>query len=166
MPYFKVMLARLVRETATVTVKAKSREYLSQRLDEVYATSDIDDVTEWESDLDWGPDEGSHTLLKEVDPEFQGWIVDLDNNEAVWKTYRDASENSDSDDVDFSIRFEDLADDRVIVRAFLNGDKDNPIIFTADYTWQPDVDQDGNALVFRTREEAASAISKLVKDIK
>lgn len=164
MPYFAVELACIIKQTAQVIVKCKSREELAERLSDVYQIEE--GRAEWSIDGSWGSVEGTHTLLKEVDPDFQGWIVDLDKNEFVWKTYRDASESLDGDDVDFSIRFEDLADDQVIVRAFLNGDRDNPLIFTADYTWQPDVDQDGNALVFRTREEAASAISKLVKDIK
>jgi len=161
MPYFKVMLARLVRETSTVTVKAKSREDLSQRLSEVYELEESEDHGFWEADYDWTPEEGSHIIICKINSGPNRCDIDLDKENIV-----NLDVPSDAVDVDFSIRFEDLADDQVIVRAFLNGDKDSPLIFTADYTWQPDVDQEGNALVFRSREEAASAISKLVKDIR
>ena len=48
---FNVCLGRLVRENATVTVEAKSKEDLQDRLHEVYDKYDGDG---WVPDTEWG----------------------------------------------------------------------------------------------------------------
>ena len=63
MKEFEVCLGRLVRETATVVVEAKSRRDLKSRLSEVYEAYDGD----WEPDTEWGCQESdSHAILGEA----------------------------------------------------------------------------------------------------
>jgi hypothetical protein len=63
MEKFEVCLGRLVRETATVVVEAKSRRDLESRLSEVYEAYDGD----WDPDTEWGCQESdSHAVLGEA----------------------------------------------------------------------------------------------------
>jgi hypothetical protein len=59
MPKFKVVLGRLVRETASVIVEAPSLDELEGRLSEVYRRYDGD----WAPDVEWGCEESdSHAV--------------------------------------------------------------------------------------------------------
>jgi len=61
MPKFNVQLARIVRETALVVVEAPSREELDVRLAEAYEACSED--LEWEPDVCWGCEEGTHMIV-------------------------------------------------------------------------------------------------------
>lgn len=65
MPKFSVQVAMLVRETRTVIVDAPSFEVLESRLDDVYELAC--ELDEWVSDVEWGCDEGTHTIIGESD---------------------------------------------------------------------------------------------------
>lgn len=61
MPKFRVQLAQLIRETATVVVEAPSLVDLKSRLSEVYDMEAGE--SDWEIDCNWGTDEGTHQVL-------------------------------------------------------------------------------------------------------
>ena len=63
MAKFRVKLAQLVRETATVIVEIPDDQKLElrRRLSEVYEKEAGE--ANWEIDADWGTDEGSHYVL-------------------------------------------------------------------------------------------------------
>ena len=62
MPKFKVMLARLSRETRIVEVYADSKESIDLR--DVYSEKGADEEG-WEADVDWGVEEGTHVVLED-----------------------------------------------------------------------------------------------------
>jgi hypothetical protein len=59
MTKFRVTLGRLVRESASIVVSAKSKKDLEARLHEVYEAYDGD----WSPDVEWGCNESDcHTV--------------------------------------------------------------------------------------------------------
>lgn len=159
MPYFKVMLARLVRETATVTVKAKSGEDLSERLSEVYERDKSEDQGVWESDYDWTPEEESHIIIDEIEQELRGRYIDLDKEDdekSDWK----ASLPATALENEVTIYFDEYDNGHVILLAALKG---AVMVFDADHDWVPVEQCDGNAVIFGSKEEASKHIVSLVK---
>ena len=159
MPYFKVMLARLVRETATVVVKAKSREDLSERLSEVYERDEYEDQVFWEADYDWTPEEGTHIIIDEIKPEPRGCDIDLDkedDEESDWKSSIPATALEN----EVTIYFDEYDNGHVILLAALKG---SVMVFDADHNWVPVEQCDGNAVIFGSKEEASKHIVSLVK---
>jgi len=65
--HFTVTLARLVRETVTLTVEATSEEELKARLSEVYEGAEPNLDGHWVTDYEWGAEEGTHDLGDEVE---------------------------------------------------------------------------------------------------
>jgi hypothetical protein len=68
--YLKVTLGRLVRETATVMVKVLDEAGGDEIAACIYST--IDDELEWEPDVTWGADEGTHTHEQITEAEAEG----------------------------------------------------------------------------------------------
>lgn len=62
MAKFQVTLARLVRETKTITVEAASEDEI-----DTAALYEKDDGTDFEPDMEWGADEGTHSIIKRED---------------------------------------------------------------------------------------------------
>lgn len=63
MPKFRVMMSRMVRETSEFLVEAATVEEAKGKAQEAY---DSNEVTDWESDPEWGEEEGTHYV---VDPQ-------------------------------------------------------------------------------------------------
>lgn len=63
MAKFRVTLARLVRETKTIEVEAESAEAIDTE-----ALYEEDDGTDFEADMEWGAEEGTHHVLPMVAP--------------------------------------------------------------------------------------------------
>lgn len=59
----RVTIARLVRETATVTVRYPKGMDKQELAHTVYEETDPD----WEADVSWGADEGTHTVATTED---------------------------------------------------------------------------------------------------
>ncbi len=59
---FKVTLARLLRQTVTLIVEAESEADID--LKEIYCEHDEEN---WEDDISWGCEPGTHTVVGEVD---------------------------------------------------------------------------------------------------
>ena len=77
---FKVELARLVRETRVVVVEATTQEELQERLSEVYDLDD--DLGEWKDDVEWGCDEGTHTIIGTDNSEGECHLITLPKEES------------------------------------------------------------------------------------
>jgi hypothetical protein len=75
--HFTVTLGRLVREQLTITVEADSREDLEAKLNEVYEKAGDAHDGEWDTDYEWGADEGTHTVDEEVPVVEDGKILKL-----------------------------------------------------------------------------------------
>jgi hypothetical protein len=67
---YTVTLARLVRETLTVTVDADSREEVEASVEALYEL----DLDGWEPDLEWGPEEGTHHVSDGVEVDRLGEV--------------------------------------------------------------------------------------------
>ena len=63
---FYVEVAMLVRETRVVVVEAPDKETLERKLGDVYEVA-CEHLGDWQSDADWGCEEGTHTIIGEVD---------------------------------------------------------------------------------------------------
>lgn len=60
MPTFKAVLARLVRENATISIEATTIEEAKAKAQAVY---DNDEADTWEPDFEWGAEEGTHHIV-------------------------------------------------------------------------------------------------------
>ena len=68
--YFKVELARLIREIRTVVVEAKNEDELGERLSDVY--NNDQEIGGWEEDTEWGVEEGTHDIIGVVTDPVEG----------------------------------------------------------------------------------------------
>ena len=66
MKKFYVEVAMLVRETRVVVVEAPDEETLERHLSDVYEVA-AEALGDWVSDAEWGCEEGTHTIVGEVD---------------------------------------------------------------------------------------------------
>jgi hypothetical protein len=87
MPKFHVQISQLVRETATVVVEASSLEELEKRLGDVYNAADNEFEPDWEFDMWWSADEGTHCVIDEAPADIVVDYVledveDVENEEA------------------------------------------------------------------------------------
>lgn len=63
---FRVVFARLVRETATVVVEAESRQHVLDNLGDLFERIDSSDLCDrYENDQFWGAEEATHYVNEE-----------------------------------------------------------------------------------------------------